>query len=135
MVDINNLPHCLAGLFLSWTLTISPAASLSVSLFPLLFRVTVFNGWPVVNPVTSGANTRTHLQNNENTQKSTETNQLHLAQHCILKSTPQNKFQGLTNPVYVCIYIYTLNIITIRIRNSFIFWEMSEITCFLAKIR
>lgn len=50
--------------------------SLSLS----LFLVVVFNGWPVVNPVTSGANTAIHLRCNQNTQKSTKNNQSHLAQ-------------------------------------------------------
>lgn len=48
-----------------------------------LFRLVVFNGWPVVNPVTSGANTATHLRHNQNTPKSTRNNQSHLLGCCI----------------------------------------------------
>lgn len=48
-----------------------------------VFWAVVFNGWPDLNPVTSGANTATHLRPNQNTQKSHKNNQSHLAQCCI----------------------------------------------------
>lgn len=80
---------------ISQPITFSPALHyLSLSFFlslslSLSVWIIVFNGCPVVNPVTSGANTRTHLQPNQNTHKSAKNNQLHMPQQCILKCIAQ----------------------------------------------
>lgn len=73
----------------------------SLSLPLSVFWVRVFNGRAVVNPVTSGANTATHLQHNQNTPKSTKNNQSQLGRCCFFYCANQKEVTFHTEYFYL----------------------------------